>query len=389
MKKSILFVNDEMMIGGVSRILNTLLSMLDKEKYDIDLLVLHPRGGYMQEIPEGINVIETSPFFEYVDQPIDELTKEKDIKGIIKKSIFVFYMKSGLIKRLIRRERKKILKKQYDVEFSAKEGFCTIFNACGDAKLKLNWIQTDYEKENYAKHHIELFEWALSKIDMNIASSDGVKAAFEKVFDVHNISIIHNLMDEERIRKLSLEEVDHHFDPEKFNMIAVARFHPQKGLDRLLAAVKKMKDLQMHVSLILIGDGILNESLHKQTEELGLNEEVQFLGYQMNPYPYIRQSDLFVMTSLFEGYPTITIESLISTTPVFTTEVSGVSEQIKEVYEGKIVKNDQIHIDNGLIEMAAHKEQLREYKRKLENYHYENDLILEKMCELLEGRFER
>ena len=109
----------------------------------------------------------------------------------------------------------------------------------------------------------------------------------------------------------------------------------------------------------------------------------------MNPYPYIRQSDLFVMTSLFEGYPTITIESLISTTPVFTTEVSGVSEQIKEVYEGKIVKNDQIHIDNGLIEMAAHKEQLREYKRKLENYHYENDLILEKMCELLEGRFER
>ena len=389
MKKSILFVNDEMMIGGVSRILNTLLSMLDKEKYDIDLLVLHPRGGYMQEIPEGINVIETSPFFEYVDQPIDELTKDKNITGIIKKSIFVFYMKSGLIKRQIRRERKKILKKHYDVEFSAKEGFCTIFNACGDAKLKLNWIQTDYEKENYAKHHIELFEWALSRIDRNIASSDGVKAAFEKVFDVHNISVIHNLMDEERIRKLSLEETDYHADPDKFNMIAVARFHPQKGLDRLLEAMKKMKDLQIKLSLILIGDGLLNESLHKQTEELGLTEEVQFLGYQLNPYPYIRESDLFVMTSLFEGYPTITIESLISTTPVFTTEVSGVNEQIKEEYEGKIVKNDQIHIDNGLIEMAAHKDQLRAYKKKLENYHYENDLILEKICELLEGRFER
>ena len=385
-KKSILFINDEMMIGGVSRILNTLLGLLDKEKYDIDLLVLHPHGGLMDEIPEGIHVIETSEFFDYVDKSIEELKKEKDYLGILKKARFVLYMKTGLIKQLIRRERKKLLKKQYDVEFSAKEGFCTIFNACGDSKRKLNWIQTDYEKENYARHHQDLFKWALSHIDTNIACSQGVKQAFENVFQVHNILVIHNLMDEARIKRLAEEEVDYTVDENKVNLIAVARFHPQKGLDRLIDAVHVLDQLSVPVDLCLIGDGVLKDDLVKQVEELSLEDKVHFLGYQLNPYPYIKKSDLFVMTSVFEGYPTITIESLLSGTPVFTTEVSGVKEQLKQEWEGIIVKNDSAHINNGLIECCTHKERLKEYKEKLKDYHYENELILSEICEVIDGK---
>ena len=387
-KKSILFVNDEMMIGGVSRILNTLLGMLDQNKYDIDLLVLHSHGGLLEEIPEGIHVLRTSSFFDYVDIPFDELKKNKDIGGIWKKARFFIYMKTGLIKHMIKRERRKILTKHYDVEFSAKEGFCTIFNACGDSDLRLNWIQTDYEKENYARHHTELFEWALGKIDMNIACSEGVKDAFSHIFKVNNnnIVVVHNPMDEERIRKLAAENVGYAVDQNKMNLIAVARLHPQKGLDRLIRAMEVLKNNSVKADLCLIGDGILLDDLRKQVDIAGLNEEVHFLGYQMNPYPYIKKSDLFVMTSVFEGYPTITIESLISTTPVFTTEVSGVDEQFRNEDEGIIVKNDQEHINTGLLQLAEDVSLLRKKKKKLEGYHYENDEILKKMTDLLEGK---
>jgi len=387
MKKSILFINDEMMIGGVSRILNTLLGMLDQEKYDIDLLVLHPHGGLMSEIPKGIHLIPTSSFFDSVDQSVADLKKDRDFGGLFRKSMFVFYMKTGLIKPMIRRMRRQLLKKHYDVEFSAKEGFCTIFNACGDSDLKLNWIQTDYEKENYARHHMDIFAWALSKIDRNIACSEGVKDAFRHVFKVDNISVVHNLMDEERVRRLSLEKVDPVFDGDCVHLIAVARFHPQKGLDRLIRALKYVNRNGRKADLCLIGDGLLKDDLQKQVAEEGLEKDVRFLGYQLNPYPYIRQADLFMMTSLFEGYPTITIETLISGTPVFTTEVSGVREQLKHPYEGLIVPNDDESICKNLDELVNHPGLLKEYKEQLKDYHYENEEILAQMEDLIAGRW--
>ena len=56
-KRKILFVNDEMRMGGVARVLNTLMTYLDKDKYEIDLLDLHPHGMLMKEIPVDVNVI--------------------------------------------------------------------------------------------------------------------------------------------------------------------------------------------------------------------------------------------------------------------------------------------------------------------------------------------
>ena len=120
--KKILFVNDEMTMGGVARILNTLLKMLDKEEYEADLLVLHKRGELLDEIPEGINVIGGTDFFNAIDIPLSACKG----KTLFSKLRLLFYMKTGLIKNKIVKERKKILSKHYDIEFAAKEGFCTI-----------------------------------------------------------------------------------------------------------------------------------------------------------------------------------------------------------------------------------------------------------------------
>ena len=122
-KRKILFVNDEMAMGGVARVLNTLMANLDQNEYQIDLLVLHKTGSMLQDIPKGVRVFEGTPFFNSVDIPLKELIKNRDMKHLFSKLRLLFYMKTGLICNKIIKERKKILNTDYDVELAAKEGF--------------------------------------------------------------------------------------------------------------------------------------------------------------------------------------------------------------------------------------------------------------------------
>ncbi len=377
MKKKILFVNDEMTMGGVARILNTFLKMIDREKYEVDLLVLHKRGELLSEIPSDINVISGSSFFSVIDRPL----KECKGKELFFKLRLLFYMKTGLIKGKIVKERKKILDKHYDIEFSAKEGFCTIFTGYGDSNRKINWVQVDYKESNYSSHHMELVKDALKNIDMNIACSNQVMESYKELFEVSKICVIHNLVDEDRIRNMSLLPCDLKLDDNgKINLITVARFHKQKGVDRLIRIQAKLKD---YYNLIIIGDGSLKDELYSLAKELNCFDDIKWLGLKSNPYPYVRECDLFIMSSLYEGYPTMTVESLISDTPVLTTMVAGVSEQIDDS-NGWIVDNSEEALFNKLNELKDKKEILINLKKNLENYHYDNKTILNKYYEVLD-----
>ena len=376
MKKKILFVNDEMTMGGVARVLNTLLKMIDKDKYDVDLLVLHKRGELLREIPKDVNVIAGTSFFNTIDIPL----KQCKGKQLFSKIRLLLYMKTGFIKNKIQIERKKFLNKQYDIEFAAKEGFCTIFSAFGDSKKKINWVQADYRESNYSSNHMKLVREALKKIDMNIACSDKVMESYIEVFGVKRICVIHNLIDEDRIRKMSYEKTNIKVDNNKINLITVARFHKQKGLDRLLCAYAKLKD---YYKLVVIGDGELKEKLYAQAKKLNCFDEIEWLGIRSNPYPDVRKSELFVMSSLYEGYPTMTIESLVCGTPVLTTKVAGVDEQITDGC-GWIVDNSQDGLFDKLNELKESKKTLLTYKRKLNDYHYDNNSILKSYYKIFE-----
>jgi len=378
MKKRILFVNDEMTMGGVARILNTFLKYIDKEKYDVDLLVLHKRGDLLSEIPEGIKVIGGSEFFNTVDLPL----KSCKGKDLFNKLRLLFYMKTGLIKGKIRKERKKILKRNYEIEFSAKEGFCTIFTAYGNSRKKINWVQVDYKESNYSSHHMKLVKEALSHIDMNIACSDKVLESYKELFGVERICKIVNLVDEEHIKELASKKCDFKLDKNKINLICVARFHKQKGVDRLIKAYAKLKE---YYNLIIVGDGDLKDELYSLAKELNVFYSIEWKGIMTNPYPLIKKSDLLVMPSLYEGYPTLSVETLISETPVLCSDVAGIREQLLKTEHGWIVKNNDEAVYEKLNELKNSKELLKEYKEKLKKYHYDNKTILNMYYKIFEG----
>ena len=381
-KKKILFVNDEMRMGGVARVLNTLMAALPKDRYDIDLLVLHKHGMLLEKVPEGVRVLEGTPFFHAVDLSLSDLFKSRDVPGISAKAKLLFYMKSGLIEKRIRKERAKILDRQYDVEVAAKEGFCTVFTACGDSKRKINWVLTDYSVCNYSSNHMPLVKRALQKIDLNVADSEQALIAYETVFRVRNGVAIHNLMDVDLVKNGMKEETPELVRDGLPNVITVARFHPQKSIDRLLNASRKAVEAGCLHHLYLVGGGELEEELRKQVEVLHLEDTVRFLGYRQNPYAMMAGCDLFVLPSLYEGFATVISESLIAGTPVLTTDVSGAREQITDPDYGWICANSQEGLDEGLIRALQDKGRLEQMKEALKGYEYPNEKILESFIEI-------
>lgn len=381
-KRKILFVNDEMHMGGVAKVLNTLMEYIPKDRYDIDLLVLHKEGMLLDEIPEGVTVLGGTPFFDTVDLSLHTLIKNRDYPKIVSKLRLLFYMKTGLIKGKIRKERAKILTKQYDVEMAAKEGFCTIFTAYGDSKRKINWVLTDYSVKNYSANHMALVKQALRNIDLNIADSNQALVAYQTVFRVQNGVTIHNLMD------LSILEKAEHMEDCSIeqnglpNVISVARMHPQKGIDRLLYACEAALKEGLKHNLYIVGGGELSNEMEELAKNLNL-DNVHFLGYKKNPYVDVKQCDLFVLSSLYEGFATVINESLILGTPVLTTKVSGCEEQITQPEHGWIVENNQQALNKGYIEALRNSDDLKEKKRLLQYYEYDNNAVLNEFLEVL------
>lgn len=381
-KKKILFVNDEMRMGGVARVLNTLMLSLPKDKYEVDLLVLHKQGMLLDEVPEGIHVIEGTTFFRPVDESLEFLVKGGHVFETLRKLRLLFYMKTGLIKSKIKKERKKILHKKYDVEVAAKEGFCTIFTAYGDSLRKINWVLTDYSVCNYSKNHMGLVKDALRYIDLNIADSNQALIAYETVFRVQNGIAIHNLMDTSILEKGLLEKHTNIMNKNTVNLINVARLHPQKGINRLIRSSTQVYNEGYKHDLYLIGGGELEDELKKLVEDLKA-AHIHFLGFQKNPYRDIAECDLFVLSSLYEGFATIINESLIVGTPVLTTRVSGCEEQITDPSYGWIVENNEEALTNGLREALKDLEKLREKKQDLCHYKYDNEGILKEFMDVL------
>ncbi len=382
MKKRVLFVNDEMVIGGVSRVLINLLNQLDYDKYDVDVLILHPRGEMLSLLPKSVNVIYGTSFFNVVDITILELIKSGKLSLVLKKIKMFLLIKSGFIFNSIKRQRKKMLKKQYDVEVAFKEGFCSLFVASGDSIKKINWIHADYKVKNYSPLYNRVLIKTLNQFDHHIAVSKVAAASYQEVYQLNHVGCIHNFIQVDEIIEKAKEEVSYRDD--LFTCISVGRLHPQKRYDRFIRAHAEMISQGYQFKSYIVGDGELKEELVKLIKELNVEDSFILLGQKENPFSYVKQADVFVLSSLYEGLPTVVYESLILSTPVLSLEVAGIDEQIQDGY-GWVYENTQENLNEGLKYVLDHKEEVLSCKKNLESYQYDNEKIKQEIDELFQS----
>lgn len=119
--------------------------------------------------------------------------------------------------------------------------------------------------------------------------------------------------------------------------------------------------------IIIIGDGYDFENIQAKLNQLGLQETVKMLGFRSNPYPYLKKSDFYIMSSRHEGFPTIIAEALILDKPVVSTDVSGIKDLLQDGKLGLITPNSEEGIYEGMKKILTDKNLSTEYEREIAN----------------------
>ena len=378
----ILFVVDERQMGGVSVLLDDILKRINLKKFNVDVMVLHNNGDYLDDLPEGVDVIYGSPFFEVVDLSLKEVIKTKNIFKIIKKIYLVFLMKTGLIKGKIKKERKKCLSKKYDTEVAFKDGFTALFTAYGDSEKKIHWLHTDYVMHDCTAKYHNLFEKTFPLFDKIIGISHAVVERFNQVYPGIQCEVIYNLIDIAKIKKMG-EENDIHLG-DGINFVSCGRIHEMKGYDRLINVFHRLDDMGLlkHVSLTIIGDGPDFSKVQNLVQEYGLKDKVKLLGRRKNPYPYVKAADAFLMCSRYEPFGLVVLEAMVLGTPVISTEVASIREIMNENY-GTITENSKEGLIKAIAEVIKNPNYLNKYRENLKKYNYDCDKIVKEIEDIL------
>lgn len=334
--KRILFFITSLAGGGAEKVLVNLVNNLDKTKYEVTLLSLFDVGVNKQFLKD--DVIYKSIF-------------KKSFRGNI--HLFKLFSPRFLYNKMI--------KDDYDIVVSYVQGPTTrIVAGCPHKNVKLvQWIHNEFHNKKKIANSYRNIKEAITlqkRFDANVYVSNTVKDIYLNTFpelnneNTKNI-VVYNVVESDTIIEKSKEPFDEFpFDENKINLITVGRLVPQKSYDRLLNVVHRLKEKnEIPFHLYILGDGELKSSLISQCNQLGLNSCVTFLGYNPNPYKFVKNADLFVCSSLHEGFSTAVTEALIVGTPVITTNCSGMTELLGNNEYGVITENNEQALYEGLV----------------------------------------
>lgn len=177
--------------------------------------------------------------------------------------------------------------------------------------------------------------------DAQVAVSNGVLSNIQKYvgqrFTKREPVVIHNAIPGAKIKPRNTR------DYQEFVVGTAARFSEQKGLHYLIEAASIVHQQIPQVKFLIAGDGELKEEIQKQIHQLGLQNIVILTGIYLDVYEFFSQLDLFVLPSLWEGLPTVILESMASGVPVIGTNIPGTNELIQNGVDGWLVppKNPQ------------------------------------------------
>ncbi|MFP3832317.1 glycosyltransferase [Chryseobacterium sp. SIMBA_028] len=360
MKKKILIRIGSLRHGGAEKVLINFLKNLPEDKYEVDLLINLYTGMYIKEVPSWVNL-------HYLLK--GEMITTNRPHEIPVKAFRVLYQKMFLVFPSLL--YKFVLKnKKYDVEIAAIHGmYRELLSSPQKDSKKIIWIQNDiFNLKEYTPDVIQ----QLFKFDRILVISNKLKEEMQKLAHSEKekqavIKIFNPIDKEDTLQKADIEINDFPFSKDLPTFVTIGTVYPQKGYDRLLDVHKKLMDEGLKHQIIIIGDGYDFENIQEKLNQLELQETVKMLGFRSNPYPYLKKSDFYVMSSRHEGFPTIIAEALILNKPVVSTDVSGIRDLLQDGKLGLITPNSEDGIYEGMKKILTDNDLSKQYEREITN----------------------
>lgn len=244
----------------------------------------------------------------------------------------------------------------------------------------------------------KLYYYALSKANAMICNSEYIKNYYLSTYPQHKDKVftVYNIIDGEEIACQSMEETEKEYidflNNHSKTISVVGRFCKEKGFEYMLEAFFKVTK-NIDVGLVMVGDGGYKEKYQKIIQDLGIEDRVYFTGFQNNPYKYMAKSDIFVLSSLSEGFPNVLGEAMSLGLPVIATNCySGPAEILREDCDYGAVTDKFVECDYGIITPRMTKENnqnaIEELSKALE-YLLKDGNLMQKYAKLAKQRAEK
>ena len=311
--RKILLAAKNLKIGGIEKSLINLVKYLKENGYSITIVLEEKKGKLYEQLEKDIPIIVFRPSS----------------------------IKITCIRKTINFLKQLIFKIKYGNKFDTSISYATYskpdsFAARTASKNSVLWCHADYLELNKGniketkKFFEEIHYDEFSKI---VFVSKSAKESFLQLFPHQkNVYYCNNFIDSTKIYEQAKEKIKIKYNQEIKTFLNVSRHDEyQKKLSRIIKAASLLKRENYKFRIIFVGDGKDTHKYKYIAEKYNVRQNIIFEGSQNNPYPYFKISDCTILSSDYEGYPVVFLESFLFNKPVITTDVSD----FKEIQAGR------------------------------------------------------
>lgn len=397
MKKRIFIAIHYLEIGGAETSLIGLLNAIDPEQYDVDLFLYSHRGELLKQVPDTVHLLPEIKKYDVIEKPIKEAI-QKGFPDIALARLWAKYQFARYAKRNQLKEGSAILQYVFDAvtpllpdinpdtEYDLAISFLTPHNIVLNkvkAKKKLAWIHTDYTKISVNVEK-EIKVW--SQFDHIVSISEDVTRSFLSVFPTLAGKIIEiaNILSPRTVRAKALaSKVDFPIQNGRVNLLSVGRFTLAKNFDNVPDICRRILQEGCEVYWYIVGYGGDEQLIKERIKEAEMEEHVILLGKRENPYPFIKECDIYVQPSRFEGNAVTVREAQILCKPVVAANYPTAHSQIKQDVDGIIVPQDNAGCAHEIAQFIKNKELQQKIIGYLKEHDYGNEKEVQKLYSLM------
>lgn len=397
--KRVLIIIRALTHGGAEKSLVSFLNTVDKDylynnEISIDLLLTQREQFLEHQLPDYVNIVDCPSDYAAYCNPLRSLIDGKRVTL----SNFFHKIYSGIIKKMLGKNSNLSLgelqwkyvgrtlrefPEEYDVAmayFHDASAYYLIDKV--RAKKKIIWIHNEYEKLGYTDDFEREY---YSQTDKIVTISDRCVSSFVKHFPElqDKVEMIENISSRTLIDKMAGNQMPEEFMANTVNILSVGRLCDQKGYDIGIEAFHKMKDIDAPYHWYIMGTGEKEKELTELINQYGLQDRISLLGLRINPYPYIKNCDIFFQPSRYEGKSIALDEAMILERPILVTAYDTAMDSITNGLNGKICGMSSEEVSEGLAELITNVQLREKYTIQLHIENHGNESEIEKYYELM------
>jgi len=398
LKPRVLIISADLEIGGIERSLLGLLDIFDYDRYEVDLMLYRHQGQFLKLLPNGPRLLPQVPEYSTFQRPIAQIYREGHYRIALARLRAKFSsqldgQRKGIAEAgylAVQRSWRyalpylPMISGQYDLAVSFIGPHYTVTERVS-AKIKLGWIHTDYRViPNDGRCEAAMWE----KLNYIVAVSNECRESFLERFPqfLNKTIVIENILSSDFVRRQADEFDGGREMPLEAGLtriLTVGRFCHQKAFDVAVLACRKLIDSGCNIRWYAIGYGPDETMIKRLINENKLEDRFIILGKKTNPYPYMRNCDLYVQPSRYEGKAVTVREAQMLGKPVLITRFPTASSQVEEGVDGHICELGVDGVVTGVRRLVDDREYCKSIGKSAASRDYDNKNEVEKIYSLV------